>query len=321
MSRRRIAYVVLRWLFFLASLLYLIHFAYTSVNLNVGTNWLSGRSLNRIFAAAFVFAATAFFSVAGWRSLLTHLSHPLPWAPVTYVFCITQIAKYLPGNIGHHVGRVALARTSLELPASTTIVSIFQESALACLAALILGTIGFLALPDFGLPANEFASFGIHVSMGVVFFCMILAGLVALALVNEWRKRAHDVHSAVLRWLFKTTPSWPATLAALPFYIGIYVVNGVALWVISTAIMQPTANDLLLLTGAYSLSWMAGFLLPGAPGGLGVREAALAAILNGIYPADTILAISILSRISTVAADLLIFVSSIILSGQIKKFA
>ncbi|MDR6843314.1 YbhN family protein [Pseudoxanthomonas sacheonensis] len=319
MTRRRIAYALLRWLFFLASLLYLAHFAYTSVNFHGAINWSSNQSLVRILAAAIVFATTVFFSVAGWRTLLAHMSHPLPWAPIARVFCMTQIAKYLPGNIGHHVGRVALARTMLDLPAGTTIVSIFQESALACLAALLLGTIGFLALPDLQLPSSRFALLGIHVSMDVVFACVIMAGLLALALINEWRKRAHYVHSTALRWLFRTTPSWPAALSALPSYTAIYLVNGVALWVISTAIMQPSANDLVLLTGAYSLSWMAGFLLPGAPGGLGVREAALAVILNGTYPADTILAISIMSRISTVTADLLIFVGSIILSRQIKK--
>ena len=319
MTRRRIAYTLLRWGFFSASLLYLAHFAYTSVSFHGELNWLSGRSLVRILVAAIVFATTVFFSVAGWRTLLTHMSHPLPWGQVARVFCITQIAKYIPGNVGHHVGRVALARTSLDLPASTTIVSIFQESALACLAALILGAIGFLALPDLQFPTHRIAVLGLRVSIGIAFSWVIVAGLLTLALINVMRKRTQIARSPVLRWLFRMTPSWPATLNALPSYAAIYLVNGVALWVLSTAIMQPNGSDLLLLTGAYSLSWVVGFLLPGAPGGLGVREAALAVILNGIYPADTILAISVMSRISTVVADLLIFAGSIILPDQTKK--
>ena len=58
--------------------------------------------------------------------------------------------------------------------------------------------------------------------------------------------------------------------------------------------------------------------IPGAPGGLGVRESALVLLMGNAYPADTALAISLLSRLATVAADVVIFVAGALLPRPAK---
>lgn len=317
MKKHHVAYSVLRWAFFATSLAYLGHFAYTSIDLDSQRNWFSTDSSARVLVAAGVFALTAAFSIVGWRVILLHLSQPQPFARTAYAFCITQIAKYLPGNVGHHVGRIAVAKSSLGIPASVTIISIMQESALACLAALIVGAMSLVVVSE-GAYASflDIAVHGSPINFGAALFGIVSAGILVLFAVNAWRKRPSPTDSHIVNWLFRFTPSWPAVLLALPSYLAIYLVNGLALWIVAASVMELKGADLLILTGAYSLSWMVGFLLPGAPGGLGVREAALAMILNGIYPAEAVFSISVLSRVSTVVADLLIFAFGVILSRR-----
>lgn len=310
MSRgRHITYALLRWLFFLASLAYLTHFAYVSFDFRELANGFTAALGIRLSAAALLFATTALLSVVGWRVLLTYLGYARPLAPVAHAFCITQIAKYLPGNVGHHVGRVAIAHTRMSIPTGVSLVSILQESALACLGAFLVSTICLLLLPPGTLSSMEREVWpGSRISFSAVLLAVQCCGVVALAVVNHLKYRRRLLNYRVFRWLSGVAPAWSALRSALPAYAAIYVVNGFALWLIAGSMMDVSAMDLLVLTGAYAISWAIGFLLPGAPGGLGVREAALALLLSGSYTPDIVFSLSVLSRIATVLADLAIFV-------------
>ncbi|RJP38308.1 MAG: hypothetical protein C4548_13300, partial [Desulfobacteraceae bacterium] len=63
------------------------------------------------------------------------------------------------------------------------------------------------------------------------------------------------------------------------------------------------------LAGAYVLAWLAGFLTPGAPAGLGVRELVLASLLAGLASIPSILFTVLMSRAITAIGDLLFFVA------------
>jgi len=57
--------------------------------------------------------------------------------------------------------------------------------------------------------------------------------------------------------------------------------------------------------GGFALAWTAGLVVPGAPGGLGVFEAALLLRLGGLVPEAPLLAIALSYRLVTSLADLL----------------
>jgi uncharacterized membrane protein YbhN (UPF0104 family) len=304
-------------LFFVLSLVYLVRFAYTSFDVRQLCDWLTLNTAWRLALAALLFAATSIFSVLGWHVLLRRLSQPRALGHVAAAFCVTQIAKYLPGNVGHHVGRVAIARSQMLIPATVSLQSILQESALALLAALLVSAGSIMALPEGSFPALQHDVMpGWQLSLLNSLYVILFVGISSLALVNGGRSRWGRGRSRVLNWLFGAAPSWRAVGQALPAYLAIYVVNGFALAIIAGALMPVDSGDVLVLAGAYSLSWAVGFMLPGAPGGLGVREAALALLLTGSYAPDQIIALSILSRVASVAADMLIFAFGLAMSRR-----
>jgi uncharacterized membrane protein YbhN (UPF0104 family) len=63
----------------------------------------------------------------------------------------------------------------------------------------------------------------------------------------------------------------------------------------------------VFLTGAFASSWILGFLAPGAPAGLGIREAILSAWLSGALPPAQVVMLVVALRIATSVGDLLNF--------------
>lgn len=79
---------------------------------------------------------------------------------------------------------------------------------------------------------------------------------------------------------------------------------GAAAAVVGAALL-PASASLGLFAGLFLLSWLAGFLVPVAPGGLGVREAALIALAGTQFPDASLLASVLTLRIASVFGDVL----------------
>ena len=69
-------------------------------------------------------------------------------------------------------------------------------------------------------------------------------------------------------------------------------------------------NDTALFVAVFSLSWIAGFIIPGAPGGLGVREFMILLMLGPGYGETPALSAALLLRIITAGGDVLSFLYS-----------
>lgn len=57
------------------------------------------------------------------------------------------------------------------------------------------------------------------------------------------------------------------------------------------------------IAAMFMLAWIAGFLLPLAPGGVGVRESALLLLASSVADTETILALALVTRLVTTAGD------------------
>ncbi|MDP3551417.1 MAG: hypothetical protein Q8R81_13645 [Novosphingobium sp.] len=84
--------------------------------------------------------------------------------------------------------------------------------------------------------------------------------------------------------------------------------------VIGAAVL-PAGAPLGLFAGLFLLAWLAGFLVPIAPGGLGVREAAMLLLGGQTFPAASLLAAVLALRIASIAGDLLFGVLALTRAG------
>lgn len=74
--------------------------------------------------------------------------------------------------------------------------------------------------------------------------------------------------------------------------------------IVGTALLSA-GSSLALFAALFLLAWLAGFVVPIAPGGIGVREAALLAMAGPTVAAAPLLAVVLALRVSSIAGDLL----------------
>lgn len=70
------------------------------------------------------------------------------------------------------------------------------------------------------------------------------------------------------------------------------------------ALILPPATSLAHFAALFLLAWLAGFVVPVAPGGIGVREAALLALAGGVLPAAALMAATLALRAGSIVGDL-----------------
>lgn len=304
---RRFARTCARWLFFLGSVAFLIHFAHDITTQASNFHRLRvTASLLGTGLAALITSLASLTSAVGWNLLLKDMGSAATLRQSAAVYCSTQIAKYLPGNVGHYIGRVALAKTRLQIGTAAAVLSLLQEAALACLGAVFVGLFCYFFFPDralYGLPRTALYTG----------FALLAIAYVSVSTGAGVLRENANVRPAMLRKAARAIPTLKTGSKALPFYIAGYVCVGIAASVIAAGAIRMETQDFVFIIGAYSLAWIVGFLIPGAPGGLGVRESALVLLLAGTYPKDTVLMIALLARLASVGADLITFAAGLLL--------
>ncbi len=222
------------------------------------------------FALAGSFALAAFGTAAGgliWLFILNGLGVK-PRLRWAGLFFQAQLGKYIPGSVWQYAGRAAVARAN-GIPVGPVGVSLGVEFAAAAIAA---GSMAGFLLGWWGV--------------------LIIAAVAALLIVGV-----------------RPTQSRPpalVTIEATLLYLPIWLLLGVSFWLCARGLVAVPVHDLALYVGAFSVAWLAGLLAIYAPGGLGVREAVLVALLHGRIGAPDALVVAAASRLMLILADVLL---------------
>ena len=104
----------------------------------------------------------------------------------------------------------------------------------------------------------------------------------------------------IIRVFFLSLVEYILTLGLLGFGL-------VILWMYCTCRI-PGPDDLKLMISSYSTAWVCGFVIPGASGGIGIREAILTVLLDGIASGPVIMFIIIAHRLMTIIGDFAVYV-------------
>jgi hypothetical protein len=207
------------------------------------------------------------------------------------VSCRSQVGKYLPGNVGHLAGR-QLMTARLGWPHSVAAsASIAETIAVPSTALLVV-----IAGSPF---ADVTALTRISVSKSDAIPAVVLVGVVAFgALLVSRMPRLVPLR----RRLLALRGSWRPVLAC---YLGFVVLGGLA-----QALLIPEAPVIDVVV-ASTIAWVAGYLTPGVPAGIGVREAVLVLLVD--LDAEVIAGGVIGFRLVMVLADLTLFAGGSVL--------
>ena len=242
---------------------------------------LLAMSLSSVAAAALLYACGALLLALGWPLLLRAFSGSrIPIRPLLVLHLQAQLSKYLPGGVFHFAHR-HLASRSWNIPHRRLLLATATESTLLVITAgLVASTLGdhprLTALAPW-LPT--------------ALTWLPDALLAAWLLTWVW-------HGRWARWLQNPT-RWLSLPVVTLLDLLFFALASIAFWLLLPHQAAPLAEAAAWLC----LAWMAGYLVPGAPGGLGVREAVMLLGLAPTVGEPSALAAALSYRMVTVLAD------------------
>jgi glycosyltransferase 2 family protein len=250
-----------------------------------------------VIAGVLLYGMAGFLLSSAWYYLLGAVPSSASIREHHAVYGRTQIAKYLPGNVFHMVGRQVMGRRLGHGQARLALASLLE-------VILLLLAAGLLSLPLLWPWLDPEL-------MEVLGF----AGLVLALPVARWLCRRHHLalrklaispggfglqaaRSIALRLLL------PALLYALFFFV-----TAAILWMLATSVGGPDrpSIDFATVVSAVALAWLVGFATPGSSAGIGVREAVLIAALEGTLGASVSGLIALALRMVSVGGDAMFF--------------
>jgi hypothetical protein len=229
---------------------------------------------------------------AVWDILLASGGTPLPFRRAFAVVAKANVAKYLPGNVFQYVARFALARRA-GVPAPVVVASTLAETALAVTAASGVAIVGLVAHADWKLAGV--LQTGAARFLGAVVAVAFLIGCVLLwPRGREWLTtvRAH------LR-------PWPVAATLALFLAALLGYGFLSAAIVEDLFLQQTSLGGAAFAGGWALAWLAGFLVPGAPAGVGVRELVIYQIFRADLGEGAVLALALTLRLMATLGDLL----------------
>lgn len=248
-----------------------------------------------LLAASLLTVLTWLLLVRTWSRSLRWWGDSLPLGPAIRIWFVTNLSRFVPGAIWQfaHVSAEALsARIS---PVAATGAILFQQ--LVLLGTGVALTVSLAsALPMSVLGTTDPAVALGLASLGVVAVIILLPILAPT--LERWTCR-----------LLRREVRWPMpTRGELTRYVGTLVLPwlayGVAFWLFGRALLGDAAPGLLPAAAVFIGSYVAGIIAVFAPGGLGVREAAMVVLLSPITGPAPALLLAIASRLWLVALEI-----------------
>ena len=256
-----------------------------------------------IAAGSVLYAAAGLLLAMPWIRLLRWCgqSPPSTRAGVA-IYARTQIAKYLPGNVFHLVGR-HLAGRQLGMAHTPLVCAAWFETVTLVSAAAVLSLVGLATWGSFGTPRL------LPVLLVALLLALVAPFAMATLLPQVGRLTGHRMPAQGL-----------ASLVAgifVPYllYVVFFGAAGSILWLQGLWVGDAGLALLPAVVSIAAGAWILGFVTPGAAAGIGVREALLIAGLSDGLGLENAALIALAFRGTTLIGDVLFFLAGLALAS------
>lgn len=234
--------------------------------------------------AAMIYGASTILLAFAWYALLRGVGARDIEPPYTMgVYATSQLGKYLPGSVGHYLGRhVLLRRRGL---AHRLLVLCAVIEAVMLVAAAVLW-------------AAPLATRYVPAEAPLVWGLTLTSLAVAGALLRRYATRLGLNAPISLAW------TGAAFVSYVAFFGAMACTFDVATSFAGTANLPAATRH-----AAVAASWITGFIVIGAPAGLGVREAVYLGLVGSVLGGNNTLAAVSAFRIATLGGDVVAFVA------------
>ena len=288
---------VISWLGTVLMLISLGFIVRRFMNYGIDFSWLNSPWVVAGLSAVAVGEGMAMVGASlNFRALLKNISGMAVRRPLAMeVYLVSNLYKYIPGGVMYVAGRHRMVVETTGLTHSKMVFSTIIEGVLIVIGALAVAmALSFSYVTTYVIEQIDLLRILLPV-LGI----LIAAGAPAAYI---FRKKI----SAALKKFWETVEIFkPAVLfKRLGFALILMFLWGLTFLLTLMLLGQPVHLTLAgAIIGLYLLAWLAGFLMPGAPSGLGIREVVMMMFLPEIVYYDILLAALIMHRAVTMAGD------------------
>ena len=245
-----------------------------------------------LLLAALMIGATAMLIIGlGWRQWLARLGAPRSPRSALHWYYVGQLGKYVPGGIWPIMGRSEMARRG-GIAGGVAYGSTVMSLGMTYLAAILTAS---LAL-------------GVGASGGDQVAWQPVVALLPLGLLALHPRIVRSVLQTIGRLLNRDpgipVPSWRMSIGLVLWHVPAWLAIGGATTLVA-ATLDPMPPDVRNILFATTLSWVVGFLVIPAPGGIGVREAVFVAAANSLSSSGVAAAVAVTARVIFILIDLI----------------
>lgn len=213
------------------------------------------------------------------------------------IYCRSNIGKYLPGNVFQYVERnLFLAGhgiTQSDAAAASAVEIVCLLIAGLCLSVIMNGNVIFSIISEY-----------ISNTMLIIIIILIITAIIAVlifACKNGRFKKSFTIlgRNGIGKCIFSN----------MFIYLLVLLLMGVSFACIICSFddISFSFKNICLSSGAFIFSWLLGFIVIGAPGGIGIREAVLASLLGSALKIETVVASVLIGRFISVLSDVIVW--------------
>ncbi len=225
------------------------------------------------------------------------------------VYAKANIGKYLPGNVMHYVERNLFA-DKMGISQKKLAISTVME-------VLSLVTVSLVIAVVFAFNQLEQALY--HVlgeNYGMIILAVVLVGIaVVVVAVLLFRKKLLGILQGYSIVEFIKT-----FLKNMVWYALVLVTLG-AIMVVLYCYMggQFDLESAKLIISGYIIAWVLGFIVPGAPGGIGVRELVITLLLGSVVGESMVVTLSVTHRLITIIGDFMAYLIRLFIQPKVEN--
>jgi len=220
-----------------------------------------------------------------WKLILKELGYNIPLKTVSFLWEISELRRFVPGNIWSFLGRVTLF-SNIGIPTKTIAKGLIIETQSFLLSCFIISTL----------------------RVGHVFFVpLILIILLATILFINNSLLTKYLKGKLLSKAILFFPNFSPKVNAFLLLLSILYMFlfGLGTYLTITSVVFISPEFFISLSGLFVFSLLVGYLSIITPMGLGVRESAMIVGLSQFIPLGTAAITSIFARVVLIISELL----------------
>ncbi len=286
------------------TILTLLFIVYTinNMQINISSIFKNKSLLVICIISICIFSLLIYLMAYAWKiSLDFFSSNENQFCKMAKIYAKTNIGKYLPGNVMHYVERNLYAKRINIKPTNILLSSVIEISGVA-FAAVIISIL--FARKNIALLFYNYLDKDVLIMWGsFILVCLMIFFGVVYKFKNKIQKTLKQLlHKRFIIDLIKIFFIYTVFLCVGGFIYAIIFFNFTNL--------PYEIIKLYVIVASYVLAWVIGFVIPGAPGGIGVREFVLVFLLGNFLGKSDVLTVALIHRLLTILGDVLAWLIS-----------